>query len=94
MKRLNWGIIGLGGIAQNFSKGFFDSMNAKLIAISSKNPKKIEKFKDQFNIEQKFTFKNYEDLIDCKEVDIVYIALPNSLHYRWIIEALNKKKMF
>ena len=92
MKRLNWGIIGLGEIAQKFSEGFFETQNAKLIAISSKNSKKLEKFKDRFGIEQKFTYNNYEDLINCKEVDIVYIALPNSLHCKWIIEALNSKK--
>lgn len=92
MKRLNWGIIGLGGIAQNFSKGFFESTNAKLLAISSKNPEKRKKFENQFNIEQKFSFSNYEDLVNCKEVDIVYIALPNSLHYEWIVEAINNKK--
>jgi predicted dehydrogenase len=92
MKRLNWGIIGLGGIAQNFSKGFLESTNAKLLAISSKNPEKRKKFENQFNIERKFSFSNYEDLINCKEVDIVYIALPNSLHYEWIVEAINNKK--
>ena len=35
MKKINWGIIGLGNIAQNFSEGFFYTNNSKLLAISS-----------------------------------------------------------
>ena len=94
MEKLNWGIIGLGGIAQKFSEGFFDTPNAKLLAVASRNLEHLEKFKDQFNIEQKFSFNNYEDLINCKEIDIVYIALPNSFHHHWIVRSLKNKKMF
>ena len=36
MKKLNWGIIGLGNIAYNFSKAFNEIQNARLIAIASK----------------------------------------------------------
>ncbi|MDC3400357.1 Gfo/Idh/MocA family oxidoreductase [Candidatus Pelagibacter ubique] len=92
MEKLNWGIIGLGGIAQKFSEGFFDTPNAKLLAVASRNLEHLEKFKDQFNIEQKFSFNNYEDLINCKEIDIVYIALPNSFHHHWIVRSLKNKK--
>ena len=77
MENINWGILGLGDIAHTFSKGFVESSNAKLLAVSSKDNRKLNKFKDEFNIENKFLFDDYEDLITCKEVDVVYIALPN-----------------
>jgi len=35
MKKINWGIIGLGNIAQSFSEGFIHANNSRLLAISS-----------------------------------------------------------
>ena len=92
MNKINWGIIGLGNIAQSFCKGFCDVNNARLLGISSNNSKKLENFKNRFDIEKKYVFESYEELLDCNDIDIVYIALPNNLHYRWIIEAIEKNK--
>ena len=92
MENINWGILGLGDIAHTFSKGFVEASNAKLLAVSSKDNRKLNKFKDEFNIENKFLFDDYEDLITCKEVDIVYIALPNFLHHHWAIKSIRNKK--
>ena len=44
MKIINWGIIGLGNIAHEFSKAFAKTKNAKLLAIASKDENKIKKF--------------------------------------------------
>ena len=92
MKKVNWGIIGLGNVAQSFSDGFFNINNSRLLAISSHDSKKIEKFKKKFNINKNYIFNDYEDLLDCKDVDIVYIALPNNFHYKWIMKAIDKNK--
>ena len=46
MKKINWGIIGLGNIANIFSEGFLNSNKAKLLAISSHNKSKLEKLED------------------------------------------------
>ena len=92
MKKINWGIIGLGKIAQTFSEGFFYTNNSRLLAISSKTDEKLEKFKKRFDIRNSYIFKNYEELINCKDVDLVYIALPNNLHYKWITKAIEKNK--
>ena len=39
-----------------------------------------------------YIFKNYQDLLNCKDVDIVYIALPNNLHYEWVDKCIEKNK--
>ena len=92
MKKINWGIIGLGNIAQTFSEAFNNANNSKLLAVSSNNNIKLEKFKNRFNINQKYIFSSYEDLLNCEDVDIVYITLPNNLHYNWIIKCIEKNK--
>ena len=48
MDNINWGILGLGDIARTFSKGFEDTSNAKLLAVASRDPEKLNKFKDKF----------------------------------------------
>ena len=92
MEKLNWGIMGLGNIAQKFSEAITKSQNAKLLAVSSKNLEKLKNFKDRFNIEEKFLFNNYENLINCKDIDIIYIALPNSFHHYWAKQSILNKK--
>ena len=92
MEKVNWGIIGLGRIAEVFSDAFEEVENAQLLAVASREQKKLNHFKDRFNLENKFLFDNYEDLISCNDIDIVYIALPNSLHHQWIIECIKNKK--
>ena len=92
MEKINWGIIGLGNIAQSFSEGFLNVKNARLLAISSSNASKLEYFKNKYKIHNNYIFKRYEDLLNCKDVDVVYIALPNNLHFEWIIKAIKSNK--
>ena len=91
-QNINWGIIGLGNIALRFAHAFEDSKNSTLKGISSNNPEKIKVFQDKFNINKNYCFDNYEDLLECKDIDIVYIALPNSMHKEWILKSINSKK--
>ena len=71
---------------------FIETLNAKLLAAASKDQEKSKKFKDQFNIESKYLFNSYEELINCEDVDIVYIALPNFLHHEWALKSIKNKK--
>ena len=89
---IRWGIIGLGNVAKDFASGFKNLKNAKLLSIASKTEKKISYFKKRFNISEKFCFNDYEDLINCDEVDIVYIALPHSFHFDMIMKCLINQK--
>ena len=89
---INWGIIGLGNVALKFAEAFKDSNNSKLKAVSSNTKDKINKFQKKFNIAKDYCFNKYEDLLDCKEIDIVYIALPNSMHEEWVRKSIERKK--
>lgn len=92
MQQVNWGIIGLGNIAKKFAESFKNIKNANLIGVASKNKNKIEKFQKKYEIEKKYCFESYEKLIKCEKIDIIYIALPNSLHYEWIIKCIENNK--
>ena len=92
MKKINWGIIGLGDIAQNFSEGFFNCASANLLAVASNKKEKLDLYQKNFNLKTEYLFNNYEDLIICKDLDIIYIALPNNLHFKWIMKCTEHNK--
>ena len=92
MKQVKWGIIGLGNIALKFAEGFQYTKNAKLLAISSRSKNKLLTFKNKFQIDDNYCFLNYDSLLKCKDLDIIYIALPHSLHHEWVIKSIEKGK--
>ena len=92
MKKINWGIIGLGNIADKVCESFSKVNHCNLKGIASKNKNNLNLFKKKFNIEDKFCFDNYKDLILNTNIDIVYIALPNSFHAKYIAECIENKK--
>ena len=92
MKKVKWGIIGLGNIALKFAEGFQYTKNAKLFAISSRSENKLQAFKNKFQIGDDYCFADYDDLLECKDLDIIYIALPHSLHHEWVIKSIEKEK--
>ena len=91
---INWGIIGLGNVASGFAEAFKESNNSELKGISSNNLDKIKLFQEKFNIDKNYCFDNYENLLKCEDIDIVYIALPNSMHQEWILKSIKNRKKF
>ena len=92
MKQVRWGIIGLGNIALKFAEGFQHTKNAKLLAISSRSKNKLLTFKNKYQIGDGYCFEDYDSLLKCKDLDIIYIALPHSLHHEWVIKSIEKGK--
>ena len=92
--KINWGLIGLGNISNIFGDAFQNTKNSNLLAIASKNDQRLNTFKQKYSIESNFCFKDYERLIKCDKVDVVYISLPNSFHKEWIDKCLFYKKKF
>jgi len=92
--KINWGLIGLGNISNIFGDAFQNTKNSNLLAIASKNDQRLNTFKQKYFIESNFCFKDYERLIKCDKVDVVYISLPNSFHKEWIDKCLFYKKKF
>ena len=91
MNNIRWGVIGLGRIGRTFCQSIKPVTNASLLAIATKS-KNINSLKSAAEISAQYAFKNYSDLLNCDEVDAVYIALPNHLHLEWVQRCLKKGK--
>ena len=91
-KIINWGFIGLGNASYNLAKEFVNIDNSNLKAVASLQEKKRELFKDQFKLQEKNVFSNYDEVINHPDIDIVYIGLPNSMHETYSFKSLDSNK--
>ncbi|API88910.1 oxidoreductase [Marinilactibacillus sp. 15R] len=89
MTRIKWGIIGLGGIAHDFAASF-KSDNAELTAVASRTLQKAQDFASEYNVPK--AYGHYEALCFDPDIDIIYLATPNSHHAENIKMALNAGK--
>lgn len=91
-KKINWGLIGLGKMADVFISSLKEVPNSELKGIASKNFENSKRISNLLSIEKKFCFNDYSALIKCEEIEIVYITLPNHLHFSVAKDALENQK--
>ena len=63
---------------------------ADISAIAARNPERAREFATKYRIRR--VHDSYEALLSDPDVDAVYISLPNGLHGRWTIAALEAGK--
>jgi len=85
-----WGIIGAGSISAKFAEGLKSSPKAECYAVASRDLSKAEAFASKNGIMK--AYGSYEAMLDDPDVDIVYIATPNNLHYENTLAALSAGK--
>jgi predicted dehydrogenase len=85
-ERMRWGILGTGGINRKLLAGARQSTAVEIVAVASRDPQRAAAFAAEHGIPR--SFGSYEALLDDRDVDAVYISLPNSLHHPWTMAAL------
>lgn len=89
MKKFQWGIVGLGSIANEFAESF-DQPSSTLAAVASRTLEKAQDFATRHSIKK--AYGDYREMLQDAEVDIVYIAVPNRQHIDYILPALEAGK--
>lgn len=90
MKKIKFGVIGLGRIANDFCGDLVQSKKAMLYAVASRNKEKSTKFADKYRAVK--SYGSYQELADDKDVDIIYIATPHNFHKDIAIMCMNAGK--
>jgi predicted dehydrogenase len=67
-----------------------ETQGVHVIGIASRTPQKAAEFAARHGLER--DFGSYEALLECKDIDAVYIALPPSLHYDWARRSIEMGK--
>lgn len=87
---MNIGILGCGGIALKMATTVNAAKNATLYAVASRKLSKAEDFKNKTNAVK--AYGSYTELLNDKDIELVYIATPHNTHYDLIIDCVNHKK--
>ena len=94
-RKIGYCIVGLGRISmQHFMPACKMSKGSQVTALVSGHRDKAEKMAAEYNVPAKniFSYDNYDEIADNKDIDAVYIALPNSMHAEYTIRAANAGK--
>ncbi|OXB00233.1 Gfo/Idh/MocA family protein [Flavobacterium pectinovorum] len=93
-KKINIALCGLGNYAGLLAQGIQVSEYCTLAGIVTGTPSKAEKWKKQYNIPEKniYNYQNFDEIINNKDIDLVYVVLPNGLHKEFVIRAAKAGK--
>lgn len=102
MFELNWGIVGLGSIASKWANDLLleneerpKDIKNNLVAVSSSSKDKGSKFVSKLSTSKKLSttvYDDFDEFLKDDQVDIVYIASPNTVHYKQALKALEAGK--
>lgn len=93
-KKLNIAICGLGRYADILAIGLETAKHCRITGIVTGTPAKAVKWKQRFNIPEQniYNYKNFDEIGKNKDIDAVYVVLPNSMHKDFTIRAAKAGK--
>ena len=100
--RFRWGILGTGNIARQFARDLAALPDCEIAAVASRSVEKAASFCDMLwadrqgagrgagreTAAQPRALGSYATLLDERDLDAIYLSLPNNLHCEWTIRAL------
>lgn len=90
MKKIKWGIVGTGNIANSFAKDFKYVNDTELLAVASRSFEKADEFAKKYDIPK--SYGSYTELYQDKEIDAIYVATPHNFHLKNASDALRAGK--
>ncbi|HTL07883.1 MAG TPA: Gfo/Idh/MocA family oxidoreductase [Chitinophagaceae bacterium] len=92
--KLRVALCGLGNYAGYLAIGLQQSAYCKLTGIVTGKPEKAAKWKKEYNLPDSnvYNYDNFDSIADNKDIDLVYIVLPNSMHKEFVIRAAKAGK--
>jgi len=89
-RKIKWGIMGAGNISRHFASDLAHSPNAELTAVVSQTKEKAEVFAREFGAAR--AYDRYEEFVQDREVDIVYIGTLHPMHKEGMLLCLRHGK--
>jgi predicted dehydrogenase len=93
-KKLNIALCGLGRYAEILARGLETSQYCRLAGLVTGNPRKAENWRKRYGISEKniYDYRNFDEIIHNKDIDLVYVVLPNSMHKDFTIRSAKAGK--
>ena len=88
--KVTFGILGCSSVAKNsFIPALLNSKHGSLEMLGSRSLLKSKKFAKKFHCKN---YGNYDEILENKKIQSVYISLPVGLQEKWIIKAAKSGK--
>lgn len=93
-KKLNVALCGLGRYADYVAYGLESSKYCRIAGLISGTPSKAQEWAKKYDVpkENVYNYQNFDEIINNKDIDLVYVLLPNAMHKEYVIRAAKAKK--
>ena len=94
-QRIGYAIVGLGHLTLNqILPAFVTCTKSKVVALVSGSPDKLQKVAAQYGVKKEscYSYADYDKLRDNKEVQAIYIVLPNGMHAEYTVRGAQAGK--
>lgn len=94
-KKLGVALVGLGGYSTGqLGPALLETEGCKLAGIVTGSPSKIPVWQEKYAIPDNFVYnyENFDEIAKNRDIDIVYVVLPNSMHEEYVIRAAEAGK--
>jgi predicted dehydrogenase len=93
-RRLNIALCGLGRYAGYLAEGIVGSQYCRVAGIVTGTPSKAVDWKKKYDIPDAsiYNYQNFDEIKKNKDIDMVYVVLPNSMHKEFTIRAAEAGK--
>ncbi|EQB15385.1 Gfo/Idh/MocA family protein [Novosphingobium lindaniclasticum] len=94
-RKIGYAVVGLGSYAtRQIMPNFGGCDHARLVALVSGTPSKLEKYGAEYGIPQthRYSYAQFDRIRDNPDIDVVYVILPNSLHAEYTVRAAQAGK--
>lgn len=94
-KKMGIALVGLGQYSTNeLAPALQETEHCYLAGIVTGTPSKAEAWKKKYNIPDKniYSYDTFDQIANNKNIDIVYVVLPNAMHAEYTIRAAKAKK--
>jgi predicted dehydrogenase len=83
---LGWGLLGASNISSDWAKSLADVPGAKLVGVAARSAEKAAEFARTHGVAR--AHASYDDLVNDKEVDVVYVGTITRLHKDHALKAI------
>ena len=88
-RKVRYAIVGLGDIAQeDMMPGIEHTGNSEITALVTSDPTKASELSERYDIQNTFSYEQFDDALASGTFDAIYLATPNWRHAEFIIPAL------
>ena len=86
-----WGLLGLSQIAVNYAApAIAATANNEIVAVATTHPEKGKSW--ALNHPGQRIYSSYEELLQDRQIDAIYLSLPHRMHHAWALAAINTGK--